>query len=119
MAEKTPDSPPVAEKTPDPFFSSDPLFLLRPLFLLWLSRVEKWRGSLGAAYLVLTLSVVSASRAVPCPVSTSPSSNRTCGFAASGSPTSCATRATDASDDAPFLGLASCFRNVRARDGVC
>jgi hypothetical protein len=73
------------------------------------SRVGKWRGRLGAAYRVLTLSVVSASRAGPCPVSTSPSSNRTGRFPASGSPTGFATRATEACDHAAFLGLARGF----------
>ena len=53
-----------------------------------------WRGSLGAAYLFPPLSSGSASIASPCPVSTSRSSNRTCGFPASGSPTNVAFRHT-------------------------
>src|SRR5215469_12572343 len=48
-------------------------------------RVEMWRGGVGAAYLLPTLSVAGASLAVPCSVSTSRSSNRTCGTTASGS----------------------------------
>ncbi len=52
-----------------------------------IGRVEKWRGGLGRAYLLPTLSVVGASLAMPCSVSTSRSSNRTCGFPASGSRT--------------------------------
>ena len=51
------------------------------------SRVEMWRGGLGKAYPLPTLSSVGASLARPCSVSTSRSSNRTCGFPASGSRT--------------------------------
>jgi hypothetical protein len=50
-----------------------------------LSRVEMWRGGLGAAYRWPALSSAGASLAVPCSVSTSRSSNRTGGFTASGS----------------------------------
>jgi hypothetical protein len=50
-------------------------------------RVEKWRGGLGWAYRLPTLSSVGASLAQPCSVSTSRSSNRTGGFPASGSRT--------------------------------
>src|SRR6266446_6885698 len=50
-------------------------------------RVGRWRGRLGGAKRLPTLSVAGASRAPPYPVSTSPSSNRACGFAAPGSPT--------------------------------
>ena len=50
-------------------------------------RVEKWRGGLGWAYRLPALSVAGASLAQPCSVSTSRSSNRTCGFPASGSRT--------------------------------
>jgi hypothetical protein len=50
----------------------------------WASRVERWRGGLGAAYLLPALSFAGASITVPCSVSTSRSSNRTCGFPASG-----------------------------------
>ena len=53
-----------------------------------------WRGSLGEAYLFPPLSSGGASIAPPCPVSTSRSSNRTCGFPASGSPTDVAFRHT-------------------------
>ena len=53
-----------------------------------------WRGGLGAAYLFPPLSSGGASIASPCPVSTSRSSNRTCGFPASGSPTAVAFRHT-------------------------
>jgi hypothetical protein len=52
-----------------------------------IGRVERWRGGVGWAYLLPTLSVVGASLAQPCSVSTSRSSNRTCGFPASGSRT--------------------------------
>jgi hypothetical protein len=81
-------------------------------------RVERWRGSVGKPCVFPALSVAGA-RVSPQPsVSTSPSSNRACGFAAPGSPTGFATRATDAPDEAPFLGLASCFRNRPDRNGV-
>ena len=49
-------------------------------------RVETWRGGLGEAYLLPALSSAGASIAPPCSVSTSRSSNRTCGSPASGSP---------------------------------
>src|SRR5260370_41025981 len=49
------------------------------------SRVEMWRGGLGAAYLLPVLSSAGASLAEPCSVSTSRSSNRTGGTSASGS----------------------------------
>ena len=49
-----------------------------------IGRVERWRGGLGFAYLFPALSLAGASLALPCPVSTSRSSNRTCGFPASG-----------------------------------
>ena len=52
------------------------------------------RGGLGAAYLFPPLSSGGASIASPCSVSTSRSSNRTCGFPASGSPTAVAFRHT-------------------------
>jgi hypothetical protein len=52
-----------------------------------IGRVEMWRGGLGRAYLLPTLSVVGASLALPFSVSTSRSSNRTCGSPASGSRT--------------------------------
>ena len=55
-------------------------------------RVGMWRGGLGAAYLFPPLSSGGASIASPCSVSTSRSSNRTCGFPASGSPTDGARR---------------------------
>src|SRR5438445_271449 len=51
------------------------------------SRVERGRGGLGNAYLLPALSLAGASRARPYSVSTSRSSNRTCGFPASGSRT--------------------------------
>jgi len=51
-----------------------------------LGRVETWRGGLGGACLLPALSSAGASIAPPCSVSTPRSSNRTCGFAASGSP---------------------------------
>ena len=57
------------------------------------SRVEMC-GGLGAAYLFPPLSSGGASIASPCSVSTSRSSNRTCGFPASGSPTAVAFRHT-------------------------
>jgi hypothetical protein len=57
-------------------------------------RVEEWRGGLGRAQRCPALSVAGASLAPPCSVSTPRSSNRTCGFAASGSPTEFAGRST-------------------------
>jgi len=51
------------------------------------SRVERWRGGLGAAYRFPALSSAGAALAGPCSVSTSRSSNRTGGFPASGSRT--------------------------------
>ena len=51
------------------------------------SRVERWRGGLGLAYLCPALSSAGASLAAPCSVSTSRSSNRACEFPAHGSPT--------------------------------
>jgi len=56
--------------------------------LIFESRVERWRGGLGSADQFPALSFAGASLAVPCSVSTSRSSNRTCGFPASGFPTS-------------------------------
>ena len=53
---------------------------------LTIGRVERWRGGLGNAYRFPALSSAGASLASPCSVSTSRSSNRTCGFPASGSP---------------------------------
>jgi hypothetical protein len=50
-------------------------------------RVERWRGGLGSAYRLPALSSAGASLALPCSVSTSRSSNRTCRFPASGSRT--------------------------------
>src|ERR1700693_5359171 len=44
-----------------------------------------WRGGLGALYLFPALSSAGASLSSPCSVSTSRSSNRTCGSPASGS----------------------------------
>ena len=52
-----------------------------------MGRVEMWRGAVGRAYLWPPLSSGGASRARPWSVSTSRSSNRTCGFPASGSRT--------------------------------
>jgi len=51
------------------------------------SRVERWRGGLGQAQPLPALSSAGVSLAWPCSVSTSRSSNRTCRFPASGSPT--------------------------------
>ena len=53
----------------------------------------------------------------PCPVSTSRSSNRTCGFAASGSPTGFTGRHTTARG-APFAHRYSSFRSRLTIDGV-
>ena len=50
-------------------------------------RVEMWRGRVGTTYLYPALSSAGASVAAPCSVSTSRSSNRTCGSPASGSRT--------------------------------
>ena len=49
-----------------------------------LGGVEMWRGGVGWHICWPTLSVAGASIAIPCSVSTSRSSNRTCGFPASG-----------------------------------
>ncbi len=60
-----------------------------------------WRGGLGQAYPFPVLSVAGASLAGPCSVSIPArrdSSNRTCGFAASGSPTNVAIRHTPWAD---------------------
>ena len=48
-----------------------------------------WRGRLGSAYLLPALSSAGASLSGPCSVSTSRSSNRTCGTTASGSRRKC------------------------------
>jgi hypothetical protein len=56
-----------------------------PMAELNFSRVEMWRGCVGTAYLLPALSSTGASLAGPCSVSTSRSSNRTCGATASGS----------------------------------
>jgi hypothetical protein len=48
-------------------------------------RVEMWRGGLGDVYPFPALSSAGASLTPPCSVSTSRSSNRTCGSPASGS----------------------------------
>ena len=52
-----------------------------------LSRVERWRGGLGDGMSVYPGFPCVAQHRTPCPVSTSRSSNRTCGFPASGSRT--------------------------------
>src|SRR3990170_8744843 len=49
-------------------------------------RVGNWRSGLGLAYLFLSLSSDSASRASPCSISNSPSSNRTFSFPEYGFP---------------------------------
>jgi hypothetical protein len=51
------------------------------------SRVEEWRGGLGEALRVAGSFVCRCPSSPPCSVSTPRSSNRTCGFAASGSRT--------------------------------
>jgi hypothetical protein len=51
------------------------------------SRVEEWRGGLGEALRVAGSFVCRCPSSPPCPGSTPRSSNRTCGFAASGSRT--------------------------------
>ena len=60
------------------FDNGSPLVLLN-------CRVEMWRGGLGLAYPFPALSSAGASLSGPYSVSTSRSSNRTCGFPASGS----------------------------------
>jgi len=60
------------------------------------------------------LPVAGVSPVPPCSVSTSRSSNRACGFAASGSPTGFTNRHTAAPDGAPFAGPYSSFRSRRA-----
>jgi hypothetical protein len=72
-----------------------------------------WRGGLGGAYPLPALSYAGASLAPPCSVSTPRSSNRTCGFAASGSPTGFTDRPTETPDSAPFVGPYSSFRDRR------
>ena len=56
-----------------------------PLQLAWGGRVEMWRGGLGAAYPFPALSSAGASLSAPCSVSTSRSSNPSCGSPAMGS----------------------------------
>ncbi len=58
------------------------------------SRVERWRGGLGSGMSVYPGFPVVAQNRMPCPGSTSRSSNRTCGFPASGSPTGFDRRST-------------------------
>ncbi len=90
------------------------------------SRVERWRGGLGGAYLFPTLSVAGASVSPPCSVSTSRSSNRACGFPAHGSPTGFARQHTmarsrlgrDSDDFAIFADKQSSFRDRPVLDGV-
>ena len=69
----------------------DFVFFFRELFLFrrWLktSRVERWRGGLGRGMSVCPGFPFVAQGRMPCSVSTSRSSNRTCRFPASGSPT--------------------------------
>src|SRR5260370_717826 len=55
--------------------------------LLMTGRVEEWRGGLGEALRVAGSFVCRCPSSPPCSVSTPRSSNRTCGFAASGSRT--------------------------------
>jgi hypothetical protein len=52
-------------------------------------RVEEWRGGLGVALRVAGPFVCRCPSSPPCSVSTPRSSNRTCGFPASGSRTRC------------------------------
>ena len=55
----------------------------------------------------------------PCPVSTPRSSNWTCGFAASSSPTGISSRPTDSTEkDGSFTSVDSSFRDLRTEDGV-
>ena len=75
-------------------------------------RVEMWRGGVGRAYPFPALSVAGASVTRPCSVSTSRSSNRTCGFAASGSPTGSYDRHTSARR---FLRVPSRFTTPSSR----
>ena len=104
-------TPPTTQTARQPMFFANPpvtpaRFRVGPLLEsffntgLRFSRVEMWRGGLGKAYPLPTLSSVGASLARPCSrelsgqslarpcsVSTSRSSNRTCGTTASGSRT--------------------------------
>ena len=90
------------------------------------SRVERWRGGLGGAYLFPTLSVAGASVSPPCSVSTSRSSNRACGFPAHGSPTGFARQHTmarsrlgrDSDDFTTFADKQSSFRDRLVLNGV-
>jgi hypothetical protein len=67
-------------------------------------RVEEWRGGLGMALRVAGPFGCQCPSIPPCSVSTPRSSNRTCGFPASGSPTGFRRRPTGAADTAPFTG---------------
>ncbi len=59
-----------------------------PKSVVWKkSRVERWRGGLGGGISGCPGFPCVAQSRTPCSVSTSRSSNRTCGFAASGSRT--------------------------------
>ena len=90
------------------------------------SRVERWRGGLGVAYLCPALSSAGASLAAPCSVSTSRSSNRACEFPAHGSPTGFSRQHTmalyrsgrDSANIAIFAGKYSSFRDRLVFSGV-
>ena len=70
-------------------------------------------GGLGGAYQFPALSSAGASLVPPCSVSTPRSSNRTCGFLASGSPTGFTDRPTGTPDSVLFVGPYSSFRDRR------
>ena len=76
-----------------------------------IGRVGRWHGRLGVAKRLPALSVAGASRAKPYPVSTSPSSNRTCASDCTCShlfPTSCGTAYHCGCRAAPARGLVCC-----------
>jgi hypothetical protein len=62
-------------------------FIFKVRYIGKMSRVERWRGRVGSGMSVYPAFACVAQNRMPCPVSTSRSSNRTCGFAASGSRT--------------------------------
>ena len=80
------------------------------------SRVERWRGGVGGGMSGCPGFPFVAQNRTPCSVSTSRSSNRTCGFPASGSPTGFANQHTGRSA-LSFAGSHSSFRGRRIFDG--
>src|SRR3990167_4935079 len=77
-------------------------------------RVENWRSDLGLAYLFLSLSSDSASRASPCSISNSPSSNRTFSFPEYGFPIIFFHRLSQVASSG--LSLVSCITQGSCKD---